>query len=431
MKTTIPALVLVMISCIIFFSLALEKKAIVNPGDYKTALATFYDGIHDSELNFWAKKLDNDPNCTPCKLKLASELSAQFKESFEIQYLLEADSLLKSELDSKLGLTSIYQALSVNAISQHKFPEAKEYALKALELGEKKDRSYFLLFDAAMELGDFYNAVLYLKKHDNKSTFNYLIRASKLEDKYGNLNKAIELMEQAAKKVDHDPKLYSWSLSNLADMYGHAGRVEKSYASYLKVLEIDPSHSHSQKGLAWIAYSNDGNTEAAKGIINKLMTRTKNPQLLLELAEIAEYEGDSLKCQLLKRKYYAEVSRPEYGNMYNKYLILLDAEKLETTNRAIQRAKAELKLRRTPEVYDLLAWSLLKNRQINEALKVATENVVGNSEEPEVLYHLGMIFKANQMHKEGNSYLRQALESSFELGPLMSHEIEQTLSQQN
>lgn len=430
MKTTIPTLVIIAAILIVFFSFILDKKDIVRPEDLRVSLNNRdHTNNLNEEIAFWSDKLLKDVNCLPCKLKIAGSLSQRFKSNYNPSDLRASDSILKSLLNQQLSLATVYHSLAGNAITQHKFQEAWTYAQEALSIGEQKDQTYYLLFDVALELGYLEQSSVFLNKHNNKNTFDYLLRASKLEDKYGNLDKAIELMETAALRVKDNKKLSVWALSNLADMYGHAGKVGKSYDYYLKVLQLDSDHSHSKKGLAWIAFSEDRNTEIARVILKEISERNADPQLTLLMAEIADFDGSIELSSLLKKDYYNKVSLPIYGDMYNKYLILLDAENRATSQRAVQKARAELKKRSTTEVYDLLAWSLLKNHQKEEALKIANQFVIGNSSEPEVLFHLGLIYHENGMKKQSQKYLKDALTSSFELGPLVADEIKIALAE--
>lgn len=426
MKTTIPTIALVVVGLIIFLSFKLEKNILVQNDDYQVYLGQNNPSTDDQkEIDFWAKKLSLDTNCTTCKLKIASALSKRFKEKSKVQDLLKADSLLQTCLDQKLGLTSVYHSLASLSVSRHNFKESWEYCQKALELGEKKDVTYFLLFDAAMELGHYIQAESFLNRFKDKKSFNYLLRSSKLADKKGDLGKAIQLMEMAMKKTHANDELYVWAISNLGDMYGHAGQIEQSYDAFLKALKKDPNHSHSKMGLAWIAFSHDRNPKVAKEILKNIYSHKPDPQIILMLAEIALYEKNFELNEILKEDYYQLVSQSNFGFMYSKYLILMDAEK--DTKKAVKRALIEIERRATPETYDLLAWSYFKNNQLKKALEVAKNHVVGQTSEPETLFHLGMIYKANKELTQAENYLEEALESEFEIGPLASHEIRNAL----
>lgn len=422
MKTTIPTIVLVLVGLIIFLSFKLEKKILVQNADYQAYLNPNSSSTNcQKEIEFWSSKLNIDSNCTACKLKLAVAWTKNFKEKSSIQDLLRADSILQTSLDQKLGITSIYQTLASISVTRHNFQDSRKYSQLALREGDQKDVSHFLLFDAEMELGNYQQAESYLNHFKDQTSFNYLLRLSKLEDKKGDLDKAVKLMERALEKTQANDELYVWAISNLADMYGHAGKIDQSYSSYLKALEKNPNHAHSKMGLAWIAYSHDLNLDVARSLLKNTYSQKPDPQIKLTLAEIAEYEENFELSELLMEDYYELVSSPEYGFMYSKYLILIDAEK--NSKKAVERALIEIERRATPETYDLLAWSYYKNKQLQKALKIAEEHIVGKTSEPDVLYHLGMIYKANGDVPKSDGYLNEALESKFELGPLQSHQI--------
>jgi hypothetical protein len=93
--------------------------------------------------------------------------------------------------------------------------------------------------------------------------------------------------------------------------------------------------------------------------------------------------------------------------------------------RALEIAKTEVEHRPTPESYDLLAWSYLKIGQNRKALEIATKHVEGNSFEPNVQYHLAMIYKANNLNQKVKFIKEELLSSVYELGPNMEEKINQ------
>ncbi len=382
----------------------------------------------DEEISFWKNRSTQVPNNPINYSQLAGLYAKRFRAQGLIDDIHTSDSLYQKVLTlSPFGKSSTYRALSANAITKHEFADAKDYALAALEEGEDQAASYYMLFDALMELGEFERAKSTLNKQKSKNSFDYLTRASKFADHEGDLEKAILLMEQAYERVKFDKSTMSWSVSNLGDMYGHAGRIEDSYQAYLEVLNYDPNHWHSWKGLAWINFAHDGNVVAAKRILSHIDAHGNDPQVKLMLAEIADYEGNENESLSLKKEFYAEASSPAYMGMHNKYLILLAAEDFRMPIKAIEAANKEQEKRPTPQMYDLLAWTYLQNGEIEKALKLASLFVDGQSSEPEVLYHLGMIYKMNQQESKGNKYLKEALESAYELGPVTTQRIKESL----
>ncbi|MCE7993761.1 MAG: tetratricopeptide repeat protein [Roseivirga sp.] len=428
------SLPLILFLCLVLFSCnsGSPQKTVSDPADYTRhmqARALSADmNSQQSDIQFWNDKLLESPESFMFLNRLAATYARRFKANGNIQDIHISDSLYHKALRlTPFSKASIYRALSANAITQHEFPMARHYAEKAIEDGDKISVSYYFLFDALIELGDYEQAKSTLARQSAKNSFDYLTRASKLADHDGDIDLAITLMEQAFERTKNNQNMYSWTKSNLGDMYGHAGRIADSYGTYLEVLEHDPNHWHSWKGIAWIAFAHDKETTEARSILEYIQARSKDPQISLMLAEIADYAGHKERSKSLKQAYYEEASAEAYLGMHNKYLILLEAEDFKKAEMALERALEEVDKRPTPVVYDLLAWTLFNKGEYEKALRIASLFVEGQTQEPDALYHLGMIYQYNGHRKEARKYLNEALESSFELGPITTAAIEKAL----
>jgi tetratricopeptide (TPR) repeat protein len=361
-------------------------------------------------------------------MKVGALHAELFRSTGLADHILLSDSLYKAVLQKyPAGNVEVYHSLSANSIAQHKFQDARDYAEKALALKDKKATSLLLLVDAYLEVGDYATANLVLRQFTNKNSFAYLIRKAKLKDHEGLLDSAILCMEKAFERIKGNKKMAQWALSNLGDMYGHAGRIDDSYAAYLEVLKYNPHDDHSLKGIAWIALSHDHKTSDAKTIINALAVRKRMPEAHLMLAEIAAVEDNEREKLLQLKKFKSIVSDARYKTMYNKYLAVLEAEEFNNAEAAVLIAQAEIVNRPTPESYDLLAWSYYHQGKFEQALDIVSHRVENQTFEPESLYHIGMIYQANGNKEKARHYLTQALESKFELGPSSYQKIKNTL----
>lgn len=404
-----------------------KETSIINPADYEVYLSRASDeALHsvNTEIAFWNKKLDEVPESETYLLKLAGLYTTRFTHTAEIEDVLGSDSIYKSIVLRQSPSASLYRALAGNAITQHQFREAREFALKALELGEGKAATLFMVVDINIELGDYAGARLIMKDFTNKNTFPYLIRKAKIKDHDGNLDSAIFLMEHAREKVQENHSLLVWTLSNLADMYGHAGRINEAYQTYLRVLQLNPDYDYALKGIAWIAFSHDKNYTEAKRIITYIATKKNSPDPHLLLAEIAAEENnwEERKTQLQLFKQLA--THPSYGDMYNKYLALLEAEDFANPEMAIAIAEKEINNRPTPQSFDLLAWGYYNLGDTKKALEIIDQKVKDKTFEPEALYHAGIIYSENGFTREAQKMLQEARLSSFELGPAISRKID-------
>jgi len=408
-----------------------SEKVIVNPDDYNAFLkqTTNTDITScNTELAFWQGKLKEVPESETYRSRIASLFAARFMLNGRVEDMNTSDSLYRLVAsETTQPSAALFRSMAANCITQHKFREAYQYVQQALTIGEGRASSLLMLVDVDMELGDYKDARLALSRLDHKNFFPYLILKAKIKDHEGDLDSAIVLMELAFEKIKDNPSLSLWTKSNLADMYGHAGRVKEAYVNYMSILKQNPDYDYALKGIAWIAYSHDHNNAEAKRIIRHIMDKRETPDMHLLLAKIASTEGHSNEAQKQLSVFTTSATQAKYGNMYNKYIALLDAEELATPSKTIQIAQIEVRNRPTPQSYDLLAWGYFKNGDSKKALAVARENIEHQTFEPDALYHLGMIYKDNRMEDEARDFLKQAEQSSFELGPEITKKIRNEL----
>ncbi|MCB4808865.1 tetratricopeptide repeat protein [Tamlana sp. 62-3] len=406
-----------------------SPKLITNAKDYNDFLVSNKrEMLHmaKSDLEFWEKKLEKEPNQFPYLAKIAASQTLIFNLTGNIEALINAEkNLLKVNERTNYNKAGYLRALARNYVSQHKFKEALSLLTKAETNGENLKGTQKMLFDVHLELGNFETAKTYLEHIRKNNDFDYLIRLSKWSDHRGDLTAAIKYMEQA-KKIAEASNLAStkqWVYTNLADFYGHAGRVSEAYQHYIKALQLNPEDAYAKKGIAWIVYSYEQNPEEALRILNTITLSYNSPDYYLLKAEIASFIGDTaFKAEQLRR-YDSIIINPLYGDMYNKYTVLLYAENDKKSAKALEIAYNEIEKRPTPQSYDLLAWTFYNHGDAKEAMQIMDKYVVGKTTEPEVLFHLAKIYNANGKLKEVKSLKDELLQSTFELGPIMTQEI--------
>jgi lipopolysaccharide biosynthesis regulator YciM len=409
-----------------------KKNNIAQSKDYEVFLnSTFHTNQlkqTNEEIGFWNNKLVADTGSYVNMMQIGLNLLSRFKTSGEVNDLHTADSLFErsgSKINNKES--SIYFALSQNAITQHKFNEAEAYLQKAEKVGAEVYTINLVKFDINMELGR-YNEAQYCLNNISKKNKNldYIIRKSKFEDHLGHSKESIEYMEQAYDIVKNINKksLSNWVVTNLADMYSHEGRLDDAYKMYLRSLQLDSANLYALKGIAMICYSNDQNSYEAKRIINFILSNTDTPDLYLTLAEISEWEGDVNGKQKYIDTFLSKINTPLYGNMYNKYLIEIYLnDKLDIT-KGLSIAEHEMTNRATPETYSWLAFANYKNNNIAKANELINNYVLNKTFEPEALY-IASVILSNSNKPLAQKLRKQCKESQFELGPLKLTKLKQ------
>ncbi len=406
-----------------------ETKQVTNSSDYNNYLELAENKtVQHAESNkeFWSGKLEKSPTQFPYMSKIASSYSHLFAATGNIEYLkLAEENLLEVNKITDYKSPGSLMSLASNYISQHKFKEALDLLSRAELIGDDLIDIQKMLFDVHLELGNKEMAKVYLEKIENMSDFDYLIRLAKWSDHQGNLDAAIKYLEKAKVIAESSKQkgIMHWTYSNLADFYGHAGRIDESYRLYLKALEINPNDAYSKKGIAWIVYSYEKNPDEALRILNSVTQTYTAPDYYLLKAEIYEYKGNEIAKDEQLRKYKEAVTNEFYGAMYNKYSVLLYTDEKENLEEAIKIAKIEVEHRPTPQSYDLLAWSYFSNGNIKEAVKVVDNHVVGHTFEPMALYHSAEIYKAAGMADKANAIKKDIAESAYELGPVIAEKV--------
>lgn len=410
-------------------------KRVTNPKDYAIYLQGGPSQKLDylaGEISFWANRLQQRPGDLSSEIKLAGLYGQRYAYSGNIGDVHRSDSLYQKAnlLQGKFG-SSLYRALATNCITQHRFKQAQLYLDTALAMGDDKRLSVQQQFDVALELGDRGYAKNLLGQLGNEKEPAYLLRVAKYKDHVlGDLDGAIQDMEKALVKIEAEQNepMICWAKANLGDMYSHANQFEKAYQCYIDVLQKDKQYYHALKGIAWLAFSHDKDAAAATTILQYLQKQHPVPDYELMLAEIAAYQKDGKSEQQHTQKFLAEVRQPQYGGMYNKYIFNLLYDEPNANQAALQLAQTEVNNRPTAESYYLLSKAYYKNGQTDLAMQTAQQYVENKCFEPDVLFHIGILYQKAGNPSKGRKYLQEAAGSSVELGPIQAKQIKDLLN---
>lgn len=405
-----------------------KSQKITSVLDYEKYLSSNEKPSIDAalkELSFWQSRLKKDSINLIALTKIAGLHATLFALTGEVSNLYISEKLIKKSLHlSARNKDSYLRSLAHNYITQHRFKEAKKLLDSAYEFPDNKRATEFMLFDVSMELGEYRKADAFLGKIKNNADYNYLIRLSKWSDYKGNLNAAIRYMEQAKTMAESGGQvsLKVWTYSNIADYYGHAGRLEEAYKHYLMALELQPDNAYAKKGIAWIIYAHEGNTAEANRILDAISKYHKVPDYFLLKAELAEFDENLSEVKNQEEKFIEALTLADYGEMYNTYLIELHAKK--DPQKALSLAKLEVENRATPEIYQLLSYAQLMAGKKKEALVTLENYVTGKTFEPKATYITALVYKANGMLDMLPELKTEIEDAAFELGPVLMREIE-------
>jgi tetratricopeptide (TPR) repeat protein len=415
-----------MTSLLVFSCSQKTEKQITSAQDYDQYLISSPAKTTSKYFELWNSKIKPDSMQLTSFSVVGGEYNRYFQQTGNIDYLKKSELALKKAVDiAAIGKPSLQRALARNYISQHRFKEAMTLAEASYLKGNGLKQTQSLLFDVHMELGNYDIAEKYLDSLENTNDFTFLIRKAKWQDYKGYLEDTIAYMELAKYKAEgmKNQSLVLWSYTNLADYYGHAGRIEDSYQHYLKSLEIDPKNAYAKKGIAWIVFSHEKNPKEALRILESVTQEYGAPDYHLLKAEIAKYMGNDLKNAANLDHYANTVKNPNYGAMYNAHNVELYLTETEQYTMALTLAKKEVSNRPTPESYSMLAASYLKLGEKEKALSIVKEQIEGKTFEPAILLRAAEVYKANGMIGKVSALKKELLDAAYELGPIVQNEI--------
>lgn len=365
-----------------------------------------------SDLEFWTDRKENSVSLK----KQAQAHLGMYAIDGQLTQLLEAEEKLNRSLELAPATGSgIYKMLAHIKMKQHRFCEALDDLILAEQMGDELRYTQALLFDVYFELGNEEQAEYHLGLLENQIDFEYLIRAARFEDSKGELESAIQLLEKAKAKIaPNDWNNQSWIYSNLADFYGHAGKVQKSRSHFIKALELNPSDWYSLKGLAWIAYASDNDANKALSYLEKIDSNYDIPSVQYLKSEILEFIGAADQAHEIRTELLEIISQESYHSSYSTMLFDLwskDQNKAEAMKNLVS---ATLDDTPTPENYALLSQWYAINGQPEEARRIAQNFVLGKTFEPDALRRVYPSLEKGKQHNEIVSILGDA---AFELGP--------------
>jgi len=383
-----------------------------------------------ADMQFWKNRIDPKRPGQVSESKYASALVTRFHFLGDIKDVKTAEAVLKGVNKTyNNSLAGPFVALTGSAMLQHHFAQADTLLNKALKIGVDGFTKTTLSFDVNFELGRYNDAEISLRRLASAKDYSYYFRRSKMDHFTANLDSAISNMQRAADLEKSQPYLRGIALSNTADLYVHAGDLQKAADLYKNCISLNSADFHSILGLGWIALVHDKNDTLAEKLFKFVLTKNKLPDPLFKLYQMAQGRGDKSLEKQYANEFVARSTDTVYGRMYNKYVIEIYTGVLNDPEKAELLAKGELNNRSTPQTYAWYAYALFKNNKKQEAYKVFEKYVSGQPLEGLELYYMGKLMKGLDKGYDANEFFKAAEKNKYDLSPNMAKDLEAALEE--
>ncbi|MEZ5424763.1 MAG: tetratricopeptide repeat protein [Pyrinomonadaceae bacterium] len=291
----------------------------------------------------------------------------------------------------------------------HRFDEALEFGRRLQREHPRDSFFYGVLTDANNELGNYEEAVENIQMMvDLRPDMSSYSRVGLVRSLHGDHDGAIEALETAARIADpEDLEAQSWCLVHLGDEFYKTGRFEEAEKRYDAALKLLPDYhlALAAKGKARAAA---GDHAQAITFYRRSLERVPLTETVIRLGDLYVKTGEREKAE--KQYELAEAIEKNLGNIDQRRLALLWADRDMKLDEALEIARREREKRRDIRTADILAWCLYKKGIYGEAQTAIKDALRLKTNDALIFYHAGMIEKASGNKRAAAEFLRKALE---------------------
>ena len=290
-----------------------------------------------------------------------------------------------------------------------------------------------IIADAQMELGDYGHATGIIATLHAKAPHSSAVevRQARLSFLRGDTATARSLAAAATRDAKAEGA-FGASLAFFHTFEGQlafdAGRYADAADAYRIALSLAPDWIVAEYGLAR-AEASLGDLGAAVSSYERLVAQQPQPDALGALGDLYRAMG---RTALASREYdtvqfigtLARINR----QVFNRQLVLFDADHGVHVSEALALAENELRVRRDVYGYDAYSWILYRAGRYADAAAASQRALALGTNDARLWYHAGMIAIANGDRSTGTTWLRRALALSPSFDLLQAKRAREALS---
>ncbi len=377
---------------------------------------------------FFERRLSRDPDDIDVLNELSSLYLQRLRETGSFSDLALAQNSSRRSLDIVPSLRNV-AGLTTRAMvefASHEFVAARDDARRLTRL-DGSGTPYALLGDAYAELGDYgaaEAAYARLQSAVGSADENVASRRARMALLKGDNGAAKDAFSQALSlevgRVSPSRERVAWYCWQLGDTAFFTGDYASARARYDDALAAYPGYFR--------ALASYGRLDAALGDYPRAVANYEqaiamlpDPTFVAELGDVYALSGDrpAAEREYDLVEFIGRLSRIN-GVMYNRQLVMFDADHDRTPTKAYRAARAEYVIRRDVLGADAVAWTALKAGKLVAAQVAMRDALRLGTNDPRLLYHAGMIAQAAGDTAAARRFLSAAVRLSPAFDPLQA-----------
>jgi tetratricopeptide (TPR) repeat protein len=370
--------------------------------------------VTNEVIAFFQQRVERDPVDFVSHTKLGEAYLRQARETGDLSAYQRADAAFRQALaiqpDDPLALAGLGSVL----FAQHDFAGALALAEQLYAADPGATQALATIGDANLALGNYAAArQAYATLSNVASGPAVLSRQSHLAELRGDVDRAIDLMEQAeeaAARRGRSAEAIAFYRLQLGALHFNSGRYDDAELWYRAALYVFPGYYPAFAGLGDVAVAR-GRFGEAIARYQQSVAVVPQPAVLAKLGDVYARTGDQRAAQ---QQYdtvefigrLAAINR----TVYNRELALFYADHDIKIADAVRLALAELDTRRDVYGYDAAAWALYKDGRAAEAQPLMAQALQLGTQDARLLFHAGMVARELGDSAAARDYLDRALQ---------------------
>ncbi len=367
-------------------------------------------GSTDATIETLQSRLSKRQSDPTVLAQLGAAYLQKVRETGNPTYYRKAETALNQSLKAEPDNGEALSGMGALALARHQFGEALEWGQRAIKVNPYRAANYGIAGDALIELGRYDEAVGTIQKMvDTRPDLASYARVSYLRELYGKTDSAIEGMQRAVRAGGPAVENTSYVRVQLGNLHFNSGRLDEAEREYNLTLQRYPGYGPAQAGLAYVKAAG-GDDAAAIELFTKAVEAIPLPEYVIALGDLYTRAG---RTDEAARQYELvraiEKLFAANGTDVDVETALFDADHERDPSATLARARDGYDRRPSIHAADVLAWSLYKAGQPEEAEGYARQALRLGTKDSLKLYHAGMIAKALGKTDDARAYLGQAL----------------------
>ncbi len=414
---------------------SLESDRSVTPEVLAQALASDVPDrlALSDDLDFFLRRLaERGPEDVLALRRIVSASLLRFQTYGKKTDLARAEEHLVTLTDRYPTSSNLWASVASARLSRHDFSGAVQAAERSVRVGGPDDEGARLrLFDAYLATGRYEGAKDQLGLVFDRDSFDYRMRAVRLQDRLGDVAGARDGMEAAlsvARSYAQPPAIVAWCLVELAHLEHHSGQPHRAVSHYREAMELVPGNPAAIEGLAQVAMGSDRDLRAAEALFLKALENGAHLDLYVRLIEMVEGAGWSERAVRYRQRFLTAAQVDvSTERLHLRSLALVLGREDETLDQALRYARQDLAIRQTSETYAVLGWVLSRLGRTQHAWRWIEAAQTWVQPEPEVDYLSGLVALDTGHAERAREFFSRALTAEAEIGPIKSEAIRDLL----